>query len=119
MSNKTIAVGFSALSLLVSNPVAAADLAVKAPPAPPATWTGFYVGGQIGGAWANRGVNYAANDPAAALLLGGSFPTPGNQAISPNSFNMSGVVGGIDAGYNGRSNGIGCWESKPISMAQG
>lgn len=100
MLTKTIAVGLSALSLLVSVPVMAADLAAKAPPVVPATWTGFYVGGQIGGAWANRDVNYAANDPAAAVVLSGGFGFTGSQAISPNSFNMSGVVGGVDAGYN-------------------
>src|SRR6516162_8601590 len=35
----------------------AADLAFKAPPpmlAPVFSWTGFYVGGNIGGAWANN-----------------------------------------------------------------
>ena len=37
--------------------VRAADLAVKAPPPPPPpifSWTGFYVGGNIGGAWSNN-----------------------------------------------------------------
>lgn len=38
-------------------PAMAADMAVKAPPPPPApifSWTGFYLGGNIGGAWANN-----------------------------------------------------------------
>jgi outer membrane immunogenic protein len=75
-------------------------MAVKAPPSAPSTWTGFYVGGQIGGAWANRDVNYVANDPPAAQLLSGTLVLTGTQAISPNGFDMRGVVGGIDAGYN-------------------
>ncbi|WP_192859575.1 outer membrane protein [Bradyrhizobium sp. DOA9] len=97
---KAIAAGISGLSLLVSVPVGAADLVAKAPIAAPPTWTGFYVGGQIGGAWANRDVTYAANDGAAAAVVSGGFVFAGTQPISPNSFNMSGVVGGIDAGYN-------------------
>ncbi len=34
----------------------AADMPLKAPPPPPAppfSWTGFYIGGELGGAWAN------------------------------------------------------------------
>ena len=37
---------------------AAADMPVNAPPPPPLpvfSWTGFYVGGNIGGAWSNDG----------------------------------------------------------------
>ena len=43
--------------LLIAAPLStasAADMALKAPPPPPApifSWTGFYVGAQVGGAW--------------------------------------------------------------------
>ena len=42
-------------------PGRAADMAVKAPPPPPVavpifTWTGFYLGGNLGAAWAQRSV---------------------------------------------------------------
>ena len=37
----------------------AADIPYRAPPPPPAyyTWTGFYIGGNIGGAWARGSVD--------------------------------------------------------------
>jgi outer membrane immunogenic protein len=100
MIMKKITVGFAALSLIVSAPVMAADMAVKALAAPPPpSWTGFYVGGNIGGAWADRSASYAGNDPAATVLVTGALGT-GGQPISSNSFGMSGVTGGIEAGYN-------------------
>lgn len=67
-------------------PALAADMAVKAPPAPPApawSWTGFYVGADIGGAWIND--NQFLSSPTFAL------------AVPDKS---SGVIGGGHAGYN-------------------
>jgi outer membrane immunogenic protein len=80
----------------------AADLPVKAPrPAAPApSWTGFYVGGEIGGAWADPSVSYSPNDVAADLLVNGTLGVGGQQPFPVNSFNMSGVTGGLEAGYN-------------------
>jgi len=50
----------AAVALLgLSNAGQAADLPVKAPPPPPPplfSWTGFYLGGNIGAAWTNRRV---------------------------------------------------------------
>ena len=50
---------YVASAAMLLGPFAAhsADLAVKAPPPPPVpvfSWTGFYIGGNIGGAWANN-----------------------------------------------------------------
>jgi outer membrane immunogenic protein len=46
------------IALGMATPASAADMAVKAPPPPPPppifTWTGFYIGGNAGGAWANN-----------------------------------------------------------------
>ena len=56
MKLKTLiaSVAFAALGTSVAG---AADMPVKAPPPPPPpvfSWTGFYIGGNIGGAWANQ-----------------------------------------------------------------
>src|SRR6516165_1522604 len=49
-------------ALLAPVAAGAADMAVKAPPPlppapPPFSWTGFYIGGDIGGVWANGSVS--------------------------------------------------------------
>jgi outer membrane immunogenic protein len=80
----------------------AADLPRKAPAAPPPppvySWTGFYVGANIGGGWGKRDVDYVANDP----LIASFFATTG--PALPMSFTSSGVVGGVQLGYNWQFN---------------
>jgi outer membrane immunogenic protein len=74
----------------------AADLPVKAytSPVPVYSWTGFYVGANIGGGWGSQIVGYAPNDPmAVSLFLSGGAPPPA-------SFSTSGILGGIQFGYN-------------------
>jgi outer membrane immunogenic protein len=85
------ALGFAA-------PASAADMATKAPP-PPApvyshSWTGWYVGGNVGGGWADRDFAITPNDPAAAVFVSDFGQPP------PSSFTMSGVLGGLQVGYN-------------------
>ncbi len=78
----------SAGAIALAGPTLAADLPVQ--PAvyvpPPFSWTGIYLGGQIGYAWGN-------ND--ASLV----FPTV---LLSALNFNNSpqGVIGGAHVGYN-------------------
>ena len=72
----------------------AADMPVKAPVykslvAVPYNWTGFYVGGQIGGAW--------GRDNASIANPGIPFPPP---IFIPFTVNTSGGMGGFHAGYN-------------------
>jgi len=83
--------GIGILGLFIAAPLStasAADMAVKAPPAPAPTtpvfsWTGFYVGGQIGGAW---GHDNGIIDPPDVFI--------------PFNINASGGIGGFHAGYN-------------------
>jgi outer membrane immunogenic protein len=58
---RKITVGLGLLAALMTSQIAgAADMRVKAPPPPPPpppfSWTGFYIGGDFGGAWANGSV---------------------------------------------------------------
>jgi len=81
----------------VTQIAAAADLPVKAPApvaAPVHNWTGFYVGANIGGGWGNRNVDYSPNDP---LMV--DFGAP-----PATSFRTSGVLGGLQLGYNWQFN---------------
>jgi outer membrane immunogenic protein len=73
----------------------AADLPVKAPavmpaPAPIYNWTGFYIGGHVGGAWTRADGSW---DP---------LPSPASFGANPISgdFNSSGIIGGVQIGYN-------------------
>lgn len=91
--------------LLIAAPLtaaSAADISLKSPPpsAPVYSWTGFYVGGEIGGASSRGPISYTPNDPVAASLLGGLFPVPGQTAFSANTLDMRGATGGLEAGYN-------------------
>lgn len=83
----------------------AADLPVKAPVAaviaPAPTWTGFYVGGNIGGAWGRFDNAYApvpvSNPPGFSPENAATIAANGSNILSPAS-----PVIGIQAGYNHR-----------------
>jgi outer membrane immunogenic protein len=84
----------------------AADL----PPAPaykasayvaPPSWTGFYIGANGGYGWNGVGASEAPADPATLSPQGG-----GHLGVDPSasSFNKSGWLAGIQAGYNWQFN---------------
>lgn len=80
------------ISLAGLGAAAAADLPVKARPMPVAAvydWTGFYVGGNVGGSWSNSDVG---------LYSIGGVAIPLTSANSHQTFN--GVLGGGQIGYN-------------------
>ena len=70
---------------LTSGSALAADMAVKAPPPPPLpppfSWTGSYIGGEVGGVWANGSLHDS--------LRGFNVST-----------DHSGAIGGAVVGYN-------------------
>jgi outer membrane immunogenic protein len=77
----------------------AADLYVKAPVVAPAyNWTGFYIGGNVGGAWGNF-------DPTTSTVFSpiGYFAAssiPAINAVGIQNGRSSGFTGGFEAGYN-------------------
>jgi outer membrane immunogenic protein len=83
----------------------AADLPVKATPAPaaaPYNWTGFYVGVNGGYGWKDPTVIFTPNDPLSfGLTCGGNF---GATCVPPASLGISGLLGGVQAGYNWQIN---------------
>jgi outer membrane immunogenic protein len=85
MRRKTIAL--AAIAGLLGTPVLAAELPVKAPPpiAPAPTWTGFYLGGNIGYGWSEKQFINNFSAPFGAL---DATPHP------------NGWVGGFQGGYN-------------------
>jgi outer membrane immunogenic protein len=76
-------------ALLTTVPVFAADMPLKAPPAPPpaAAWTGFYAGANGGYGWGNWN-----SDSIAAI-----FPDGVTTTADPD---VKGWFGGVTAGYN-------------------
>jgi outer membrane immunogenic protein len=72
----------------------AADLPTKAPMAPAPmmppvyNWTGFYIGGQVGGGWAKDTVTHVDG--------GANFPA----GFVQGSINPSGILGGAYGGFN-------------------
>jgi outer membrane immunogenic protein len=87
-------VAVSALLIAASlSSASAADMAVKAPPAPvaaPASWTGFYIGAQGGGGWDHVDQSYV--------------DTSGVFGSAPMGAHGSGGLAGVLVGYNWQVN---------------
>jgi outer membrane immunogenic protein len=79
----------------------AADMAVKAPAlaAPAPSWTGYYVGLDVGYGRGHESGAFTTNDPTSAFIfvgLGPGMPNP--------SWQNRGAFGGLEAGYNWQLN---------------
>jgi outer membrane immunogenic protein len=107
---KKLAIAAVTGSALLTGMVAAsaADMAVKAPiPMAPAvfSWTGFYIGANVGGAWtpSNGGSDFAPLFPPFIVLPPAvAIPTviPGQLDVLAGGGRRSGVIGGGQIGYN-------------------
>jgi outer membrane immunogenic protein len=112
---KNFVFAIAAITGLLSGPVMAADMPVKAPPLPApvvSNWTGFYLGVNAGGDW-------GTSDPSTAVTSGGSFfvsppcfpPLDTCIVNTPDVANASagqkdrtkGFTGGFQGGYNWQS----------------
>lgn len=105
-ARKLVLAGALSTAVMATGSAGAADLAYKAPvkaiaPAPYPTWTGFYIGGNVGYGWdASKSSSFGASTadpffavPLADLLAAGSYPS----SLSPDA---KGVIGGGQIGYN-------------------
>jgi outer membrane immunogenic protein len=86
--------------------VQGADLAgqyTKAPVMAPAyNWTGFYVGGNVGGQWGSSDLNTSTIWTPAGYF--GTSSVPAINAVGAQGVNSSSVTGGFTAGYNWQVN---------------
>ncbi len=88
----------------------AADMGLpaKAPPAPPPSWTGFYIGLEGGGGW---GTSESQADVGTFVdqlitLNGGTVTSPLALSIPGPQVNYNGFLGGVDVGYNWQFGGM-------------
>ncbi|NUJ79138.1 porin family protein [Methylocystis sp. FS] len=97
-----------ALALTASTALAADLPSYKAPPPPPPPppplWTGFYVGLNAGGTWANSNSVNVSSIPVFNAGVGGAQPFQATitalSTFSAGGGNNSGFIGGGQIGYN-------------------
>lgn len=106
--------GAALASLAIGGTALAADLAarpyVKAPSAAVFSWTGFYIGGQVGSGWGTSQTDVDVGN----TFIGAPVSQTVNQLIAGNlglsvplpQVQMNGFVGGAQAGYNWQSGAI-------------
>jgi outer membrane immunogenic protein len=83
----------------------AADMPLKAPP--PAVlhdWTGWYVGVDVGGAWARDPFNHSPFASTTGTIVADPSDLAATTAAASPTLKGSGVTGGLYAGYNWQRN---------------
>jgi outer membrane immunogenic protein len=88
-------------AMVAAGSAVAADLAVKAPPRPldvAYNWSGFYIGGNVGGAWGTFDTSTRTVFSPIGYFDVASVPAV--NAIGGQSIKPSNVIGGVQAGYN-------------------
>ena len=96
---KKLIIACVTIGALLGSPAMAADMPVKAP-VPTAvaapSWTGFYAGPNLGYGWGDRSPTITATDPGTTAFI----KAISSGSINPAPFGTSGVVGGLQIGYN-------------------
>mgnify|MGYP001195934236 CR=1 FL=1 len=104
---RRILLGIVAIGVLSAPPALATDMAVKAPPPVPApapifSWTGFYIGGNAGGAWERESNSLVVTNN----LFFAAGAIPGINASGSQTLHSSGFSGGGQVGYNYQSGNV-------------
>lgn len=94
-----VAAAIAVSAMLGTGVASAADLPVKAPLVSVWSWTGFYIGGNVGYGWGNGDLS---------LVPGPGWAAFGNPAIDPGylvangspNLRLRGALGGVQIGYN-------------------
>jgi outer membrane immunogenic protein len=100
---KNYIIGVVGILVLLAGSAFAADMPLKAPPVSVWNWSGFYVGGNLGGAWGTSDptsstvftTGYLPGAGYFAATSVGAFNAAGTQSVKPDGF-----TGGVEAGYN-------------------
>jgi|SRR5215469_3007695 len=105
MRNKLISsLAGAAFSFAGSGLALAADMAVKAPPPPPPapvySWTGWYVGGNVGYSWGDAHTDIAGSGESTSFNLFLLPPNPPATFAGSHTDGLTGVIGGGQLGYN-------------------
>jgi outer membrane immunogenic protein len=74
---------------------APAPVYTKAPLIAPWSWTGFYVGGNVGGSWGTDKISTTSSPPNFVAGFASAL-----DAVTGTSLHPNGVIGGVQAGYN-------------------
>ncbi len=102
---KRTLIGIAAIAALLGTPALAADMPLKAPPAPPApvwSWTGFYIGGQVGEAWGRSDETYdlVANTPAFLGTQNYDISGPLAGGVIGANYQFNSIVIGLEGEFN-------------------
>jgi outer membrane immunogenic protein len=93
---------------LIAGPATAADQAARVHKrprpvvvaAPVYSWTGFYVGGNVGGSWGNARTDVAGSGTSISLPTVAPFTNPPTTFADSPTQRLNGVIGGGQLGYN-------------------
>lgn len=111
---RRISLASAAIASVLASSALAADLPAKvytkAPVIPPVIydWTGFYIGGNVGGSWGREHDDGAVTGTSSAQVFRTAGPTPvGGPTVTTigpiplfGRSDVNGVIGGGQAGYN-------------------